>query len=163
MKDEIKEIISIYNAILENKDVLIKEATDVYDDVDFKDNVVGNSTPSKDTITLALLQDVQTAAKNAGLKVDITTAVSGHRPSVRHDAGNAVDIPIPKKFKLNERSADFIEQFRAIVSHVFDDFEAAKKEFDAYRLEIRSEPQRQKEDIKNILQALRSDSRIRGL
>ena len=69
MKDEIKEIVSIYNAILENKDVLIKEATDVYDDVDFKDNVVGNSTPSKDTINLALLQDVQTAAKNAGLKV----------------------------------------------------------------------------------------------
>jgi hypothetical protein len=92
MKDEIKEIISIYNAILENKDVLIKEATDVYDDVDFKDNVVGNSTPSKDKINLALLQDVQTAAKNAGLKVDITTAISGHRPSPRHDAGNAVDI-----------------------------------------------------------------------
>jgi hypothetical protein len=92
MKDEIKEIISIYNAILENKDVLIKEATDVYDDVDFKDNVVGNSTPSKDKINLALLQDVQTAAKNAGLKVDITTAISGHRPSPRHDAGNAVDV-----------------------------------------------------------------------
>ena len=92
MKDEIKEIISIYNAILENKDVLIKEATDVYDDVDFKDNVVGKSTPSKDKINLALLQDVQTAAKNAGLKVDITTAISGHRPSPRHDAGNAVDI-----------------------------------------------------------------------
>ena len=99
MKDEIKEIISIYNAILENKDVLIKEATDVYDDVDFKDNVVGNSTPSKDTINLALLQDVQTAAKNAGLKVDITTAVSGHRPSQRHDAGNAVDIS-----KINGKS-----------------------------------------------------------
>ena len=99
MKDEIKEIISIYNAILENKDVLIKEATDVYDDVDFKDNVVGNSTPSKDTINLALLQDVQTAAKNAGLNVDITTAVSGHHPSQRHDAGNAVDIS-----KINGKS-----------------------------------------------------------
>jgi hypothetical protein len=92
MKDEIKEIISIYNAILENRDVLIKEATDVYDNVDFKDNVVGKSTPSKDKINLALLQDVQTAAKNAGLKVDITTAISGHRPSPRHDAGNAVDV-----------------------------------------------------------------------
>jgi hypothetical protein len=31
MKDEIKEIISIYNAILENKDVLIKEARDFND------------------------------------------------------------------------------------------------------------------------------------
>lgn len=99
MKDEIKEIISIYNAILENRDVLIKEATDVYDNVDFKDNVVGKSTPSKDTINLALLQDVQTAAKNAGLNVDITTAISGHRPSPRHDAGNAVDIS-----KINGKS-----------------------------------------------------------
>ena len=99
MKDEIKEIISIYNAILENRDVLIKEATDVYDNVDFKDNVVGKSTPSKDTINLALLQDVQTAAKNAGLKVDITTAITGHRPSPRHDAGNAVDVS-----KINGKS-----------------------------------------------------------
>ena len=31
MKDEIKEIVSIYNAILENKDVLIKEARDFND------------------------------------------------------------------------------------------------------------------------------------
>jgi hypothetical protein len=94
MKDEIKEIISIYNAILENRDVLIKEATDVYDNVDFKDNVVGKSTPSKDTINLALLQDVQTAAKNAGLKVDITTAVSGHDKGTRHETGNAIDISV---------------------------------------------------------------------
>lgn len=77
-------------------------------------------------------------------------------------AGNAVDIPIPRKFKVNERSADFIEQFRAIVSYVFGNFSAATKEFDAYRLEIRSEPQQQKEDIKNILQALRFDSRSGG-
>ena len=94
MKDEIKEIISIYNAILENRDVLIKEATDVYDNVDFKDNVVGKSTPSKDTINVALLQDVQTAAKNAGLKVDITTAVSGHDKGTRHETGNAIDISV---------------------------------------------------------------------
>ena len=31
MKDEIKEIISIYNAILENKDIIIKEAKDFND------------------------------------------------------------------------------------------------------------------------------------
>jgi hypothetical protein len=105
MKDEIKEIISIYNAILENRDVLIKEATDVYDNVDFKDNVVGKSTPSKDTINLALLQDVQTAAKNAGLKVDITTAISGHRPSPRHDAGNAVDVS-----KINGKSVSLLNR-----------------------------------------------------
>jgi hypothetical protein len=68
--------------------------SDTYDNVDFKDGVVGNSKPSKDGINPALLQDVQTAAKNAGLKVDITTAVSGHHPGTRHEKGNAVDIAI---------------------------------------------------------------------
>lgn len=72
----------------------IKEASDVYSNVDFKDKVVGKSTPSKDNINISLLQDVQTAAKNANLKVDITTAVSGHDTGTRHESGNAVDIAI---------------------------------------------------------------------
>ena len=73
---------------------ILKEASDVYSNVDFKDKVVGQSTPSKDNINLSLLQDVQTAAKNANLKVDITTAVSGHDTGTRHESGNAVDIAI---------------------------------------------------------------------
>jgi hypothetical protein len=60
--------------------------------VDFKDYVVGKSTPSKDNINTALLQDVQTAAKMAGLNVDITTAISGHDVGTRHETGNAVDV-----------------------------------------------------------------------
>ena len=88
----IKDILSLYDTILENKD--ISEATDVYNDVDFKDYAVGKSTPSKDTINVALLQDIQTAAKAAGVKVDITTAVSGHDKGTRHETGNAVDIAI---------------------------------------------------------------------
>lgn len=72
----------------------ISEASDVYDNVNFKDNVVGKSTPSRDNINTALLQDVQTAAKAAGVKVDITTAVSGHDAGTRHESGNAVDIAI---------------------------------------------------------------------
>ena len=86
----IKDILSTYDTILENKK--ISEATDVYDNVDFKP--LNGSEPLKDNINTSLLQDVQTAAKNAGVKVDITTAVSGHRPSRTHDAGNAVDIAI---------------------------------------------------------------------
>jgi murein DD-endopeptidase MepM/ murein hydrolase activator NlpD len=88
----IKDILSLYNTILENKE--LGEATDVYDNVDFKDYAVGKSTPSKDTINIALLQDVQSAAKAAGVKVDITTAVSGHDKGTRHESGNAVDIAI---------------------------------------------------------------------
>jgi hypothetical protein len=92
----IKDIFSIYNTILENKEV--EEAVDVYDNVDFKS--IGRSNPSSDNISVALLQDVQTAAKNAGIKVDITTAISGHGKKTksgntsRHPSGNAVDIAI---------------------------------------------------------------------
>lgn len=70
----------------------VTEAVDNYSNVDFKDGVVGNSRPSQDNINVSLLQDVQTAAKNANLKVDVTTAVSGHKPGTRHESGNAVDI-----------------------------------------------------------------------
>jgi hypothetical protein len=86
----IKDIMSLYDTILENKKV--SEAVDVYDNVDFKDYVVGKSTPSRDNINTALLQDVQTAAKMAGLNVGITTAVSGHGKGTNHETGNAVDV-----------------------------------------------------------------------
>jgi hypothetical protein len=88
----VKEILSLYNTILENKEMV--EVTDIYDNVDFKDKVVGASTPSKDTINTSLLQDIQTAAKSAGVKVDITTAVSGHKTGTRHQSGNAIDIAV---------------------------------------------------------------------
>jgi hypothetical protein len=88
----IKDILSLYNSILENRNIL--EASDIYDNVDFKDYVVGNSAPSKDKINPVLLQDIQNAASAAGVKVDITTAVSGHKKGTRHETGNAVDIAI---------------------------------------------------------------------
>ena len=89
---EIIDIISLYDSILENKEMV--EVSDIYDNVDFKDNVVGNSKPSQDTINTSLLQDVQTAARNAGVVVNVTTAVSGHGTDspTRHTSGNAVDI-----------------------------------------------------------------------
>lgn len=86
----IKDIFSLYNTILENKEMV--EAEDVYDNVEFKNSNLGN--PLSDSINTTLLQDVQKAAKTAGVNVTITTAISGHRPSPRHDSGNAVDISI---------------------------------------------------------------------
>jgi hypothetical protein len=70
----------------------VTEATDVYNNVDFKS--LKGSNPLRDNINVALLQDIQTAAKNANLRVDITTAITGHRPGTRHETGNAVDIAI---------------------------------------------------------------------
>jgi hypothetical protein len=84
----IKEILSVYDVILENKNVT--EASEVYDDVDFEN--IGQGNPASDNINTSLLQDVQSAAKSAGLKVNITTAVSGHDKGTRHETGNAVDV-----------------------------------------------------------------------
>jgi hypothetical protein len=89
------------------KNRLIKEVRDIYSNVNFKDGAVaGGSRPSKDTINTSLLKDIQTAAKNANLNVDVTTAVSGHRPGTRHETGNAVDIAIinGKSVSLSNRS-----------------------------------------------------------
>jgi hypothetical protein len=84
----IKDILSTYESILENRRVL--EAEDVYNDVDFEN--IGHGNPASDNINTSLLQDVQTAAKSAGLKVNITTAISGHDGGTRHETGNAVDV-----------------------------------------------------------------------
>lgn len=73
-------------------------AVDPGPNVDFKDFVIGGSQPSKDSINPLILRDIQVAAKNAGVKVYITTAVSGHSEKTkkgtlsRHSSGDAVDI-----------------------------------------------------------------------
>lgn len=84
----INDILFLYENILENKK--ISEASDVYDNLDFKN--IGQGNPSKDNINTTLLSDIDNAARAAGVKVDITTAVSGHKKGTRHEYGNAVDI-----------------------------------------------------------------------
>lgn len=103
--NEFNKITRTYNIISDMKKNKVTEASDVYSNVDFKDGVVGSSKPSKDNINISLLQDIQTAAKNGNLKVDITTAISGHDTGTRHESGNAVDIAIinGKAVSLNNR------------------------------------------------------------
>lgn len=66
-------------------------------------NVSIDSNSSTDLISSALLKDINTAASNAGIKVEIGTAVSGHIEKTtsgnvsRHVGGYAVDIPITKQ------------------------------------------------------------------
>lgn len=64
----------------------------LYTSVNFKDGVVGNSTPSRDNINPSLLADVEAAAKKVGITASVTTAVTGHRAGSRHETGHAVDI-----------------------------------------------------------------------
>jgi len=64
----------------------------LYTNVNFKDGVVGNSTPSRDKINPSLLADIELAARKVGVIASVTTAVSGHGPGSRHESGQAVDI-----------------------------------------------------------------------
>lgn len=66
--------------------------TSKYKNIDFKDRVVGSSTPSKDKINPSLLADIDKAAGIAGTKGSVTTAVTGHKKGTRHESGLAVDI-----------------------------------------------------------------------
>lgn len=107
--DTIKEIISKYDDILNNKSIINEDLnllnigiyitespqsvdTSKYSYIDFKDRIVGSSTPSKDKINPSLLSDVNQAAKIAGVKASVTTAVTGHKRGTRHESGLAVDL-----------------------------------------------------------------------
>ena len=108
-----KNILTLKEHINRTKKLMnIFEVSDVYSNIEFVDNVVGNSRPSQDNINTALLDDVQTAAKNAGVTVDVTTAVSGHNslPS-RHPSGNAIDIAIINNKSVSINNRDDADKF----------------------------------------------------
>ena len=52
------------------------------------------SNPLNDKINPSLLSDIDKAAKLAGVIVNVTTAITGHKNAGRHPSGNAVDIAI---------------------------------------------------------------------
>ena len=63
MDKKIENILNLYENILFNKKICgINEVTDFYNNIDFKDNVVGNSKPSRDNINTSLLNDIEIAA-----------------------------------------------------------------------------------------------------
>lgn len=55
-------------------------------------------------------------------------------------AGNDVDLPIPKKYKLNSDADDFISRFGELVGDIFQNFPMHFQEFDAYRKWLQNEP-----------------------
>ena len=59
-----KQISRIFKVIGNSKKI-IDEAIDVYDNIEFRDNLVGRSRPSEDEINPALLSDIQVAAERA--------------------------------------------------------------------------------------------------
>lgn len=86
-----KKLINLFEAVA-------KVDVTKYPNLDFPANKVPGSVPASDSINEVLLQDLNTAAGNAKLKVSVTTAVSGHNTKTksgnlsRHPGGFAVDI-----------------------------------------------------------------------
>ncbi len=70
-------------------------------------------------------------------------------------AANDVDVPIPSRFKLDVNDPRFFEQFKSVVSEVFENFPQVSAEFDSYRREIFEDPAQQEKDFLKIAEELR--------
>lgn len=72
----------------------------------------------------------------------------------RGSAANNVDIPIPERFKIDERDPLLFDKFAAAVTEVFDHFARVSAEFEPYRSVIFGEPDIQADDLHRIMAAL---------
>lgn len=99
MRNEINNILSIYNSIIENKKIIsLNEIKPITLSQTRYNNVKIGSRASSDSVNKALLDDLQTAASKAGITITITTASTGHNTKTtsgsdsRHPQKTAVDI-----------------------------------------------------------------------
>jgi hypothetical protein len=96
-----KEILSIYEEILTNNKNLISELNLVkLNTTNYSNLKYDNDATAGDSVNKALLDDLNAAAKSAGIIATITTASSGHSAKTstggnsRHTTQTAVDIAI---------------------------------------------------------------------
>ena len=80
-----------------------------YSNIKFANSYLGD--PSKDRINLKLLDDINTAAYKAGINVVITTAITRHASTPRHNSGNAVDIAIIDGKAVSTAISDTVNKF----------------------------------------------------
>lgn len=76
--------------------------------------------------------------------------VTGRRGS----AANALDIPIPERFKIDETDPCFFDKLESAIAEVFDDFPRVTVEFEPYRAAVLSEPDVQAEEFSRLMAAL---------
>jgi hypothetical protein len=55
-------------------------------------------------------------------------------------AGNAIDLPIPKEYKLNSSQDDFVRSFGLLASDVMENFSRHWDIFSVYRKWLQDEP-----------------------
>ena len=89
-----------------------KVNSSLYTNLEFPTGVTAGASPGTDSINDVLLKDIDAASKAAGLKVSITTAVSGHKETTksgntsRHSTGNAVDIAMINGVAITKETGD---------------------------------------------------------
>ena len=69
-------------------------------------------------------------------------------------ASNDLDIPIPRKYKLDPSTPDFFYKFQLSIGAIFNNFEIASLDFQDFKNEIISEQQQQINDLKIIINQL---------
>jgi hypothetical protein len=69
----------------------------------------------------------------------------------RGSAANAIDIPIPERFKLDETDPRFFEKLESAIVEVFDDFARVTVEFEPYRAAVLSEPDNQAKEFGKLM------------
>ena len=100
-----KKLYSLYEAVS-------KVNSSLYTNLEFPTGVTAGASPGTDSINDVLLKDIDAASKAAGLKVSITTAVSGHKETTksgnksRHSTGNAVDIAMINGVAITKETGD---------------------------------------------------------
>jgi len=65
-------------------------------------------------------------------------------------AENAEDIPIPRKYKLNDKNPGFASEFKDLAHDIIQNFEEHSQHFEDYRASIRSEPTTFKNQVISI-------------
>ncbi len=64
-------------------------------------------------------------------------------------AGNAIDLPIPQKYKLDSSQPDFLSLFKSLATDVMVNFDSHYRQFDDYRIWLKNEPEIFKQQIAN--------------
>ncbi len=70
-------------------------------------------------------------------------------------AANDVDVPIPRRFKLDVNDPQFFERFKSVASEILENFAEVSTEFDPYRREIFEDPAQQEKDFLKIAEDLK--------
>ncbi len=69
----------------------------------------------------------------------------------RGSAGNAEDVPILEKYKIDQYSPNFVGIFKDRVMEIFGNFDRCQADFDSYRKIIRNEPIIQRNQLESII------------